>query len=111
MENSLEGFKCRFELAKERMDELDDRNMEFTEFEAQKRSKKSERRSTNLLDTIRPTSIQTVCVSGEDRIFKEIIAENLLDLMKCMNINIKLNDLQVRQTLRDPHKDTSSSSL
>lgn len=68
MENSLEGLKCTFELAKEKTDELDDRNMEITEFEAQKRSKKSERRSTGLLGTIKPTSIQTVCLRRRQNI-------------------------------------------
>ena len=44
MKNSLEGFKCRFELAEEIIGELEDRKMEIIKSEEQKgkRLKKSE---------------------------------------------------------------------
>lgn len=54
MENLLEAFKGKFEKAKQRISELEDRTMEITESEEQKEKRlmKSEQNLRDLWDSI-----------------------------------------------------------
>lgn len=92
MKSSLEEFSGRCKQAEERIRELEDRLVEMIKSEEQteKRINESEQSLRDLWDTMRLTNIHIAVVpKGEEKIFAEIMVENLPNLVKDMNINIK----------------------
>lgn len=65
----------------------------------------------NFGDTITPTNIHIIesprkVEKGEERIFKEIMAENYPNLMKYMNLHIQEAQWTSSKKNSDPHQDT-----
>lgn len=91
MKNLLEEPKRRFELAEERISELEDMSIDIMQSDEQKenRMKKRNQSLRDLGDTIKYINIHIVELpegeekeKGEKRIPEEIMAENLPNLMK-----------------------------
>ena len=93
MKNLLEGFHSRFEQAEERIDELEDKEIEMIQCEEQKdkRMKKNKQSLRDLWDTKHTNMYITGFPEekGAEKIYEEIMVENFLTLMKYINIHIQ----------------------
>ena len=98
MKNSLKGFKGRFQQAEGRFSKLEDRIIGIIKSEEQKkkvRLKKSKQSLKDLWDIIKWTNLLIVGVPEgkerkkvKERLFEEIMAGNLQNLMGDKKINI-----------------------
>ena len=104
LKDSIESFKNRLNHAEERINDLEDRTFEITQSEEQKekRMKKSEESLQDLRDTIKRNNIHIMGIPGRQEkekgtanIFKAIVAENMPNLGKEMNIQIHETQLQI----------------
>ena len=91
MNNTLEGINSRITEAKERISDLEYRMVEITAAKQniEKRMKKNEDSLRDLWDNVKCTNIRIIGVpegeereNGPEKIFEEIIAENLLNIGK-----------------------------
>ena len=90
-ENTLEGIKSRITEAAERISDLEDRMVEFTAVEQtkEKRMKRNEDSLRDLRDNIKRNNTRIIGVpegeereKGPEKIFEEIIVENLPNMGK-----------------------------
>ena len=93
MKNTLEGINSRITVGEERISDLEDRMLEFTAVERNKKRKKTMKRNKDnlrdLWDNIKCNNIHIIGVSegeerekGPEKIFEEIIVENLPSMGK-----------------------------
>ena len=91
IENSLEGINSRITEAEERISDLEDKVVEITTTEQnkEKRMKRIEDRLRDLWDNIKHTNIRIIGVpeeeeekKGTEKIFQEIIVENVTNMGK-----------------------------
>ena len=101
MKNTLEGINSRITEAEERISDLEDRMVEFTAME-QNKEKRNEDRLRDLWDNIKRNNICIIGVpegeereKGPEKIFEEIIDENVPNMGKEIAI-------QVQKTQRVP---------
>lgn len=93
---SLETPDSIFELAEERTRELRSRSIKIIQSEEQdeKRMKKSRQNVRDLRDTVKYTITRVIRSQrreekGAERIFEEIMVENVQNLMKNINLHIQ----------------------
>ena len=91
MNNTLEEISNRITEAEEWINDLEDKMMEITstEYSIEKRMKRNEDSLRDLQDNIKHTNIHIIWVvegeereKGPEKIFEEIIAENVLNMGK-----------------------------
>ena len=101
MKNTLEGINRRTNKAEEWISELE-RMVEITATE-QNKEKRMKRNEDNLGDLGDNTKCTNICTIGapEGKIFEEIMAENIPNLMKTTNLKFqKLKGLQFPQNVK-----------
>ena len=106
MKNTLEGINSRIIETEERKSDLEDRMMEFTAAEQneEKRIKRNEDSIRDLWDNIKHNNIRIIGVpegeereKGAEKLFEEIMAENVPNLGK-------ETDIHIQESQRVPNK-------
>ena len=116
MKNTLEGINSRITESEERISDLEDKIVEITTAEQnkEKRMKRIEDSLRDLWDNIKCTNIQIIRVpeeeekkKGTEKIFEEIIVENLPNMGKeIVNRSRKQTESSIQDKSKEKHTKT-----
>ena len=120
MKNTLEGINSRITEAEERINDLEDRMVEFTaeEQNKEKRMKRNADTLRDLRDNIKCNNIRIIGVpegeereKGPEKIFEEIIVENFPNMGKEIATQVQEMQSTRQDKPKEKHAETHSKQI